>query len=254
MFGGNEAGPAHDEFVEVVKKNKGKQPVWQPKRTKIGPVILEPGPSHQVGCNNGLRQTGLKDGNGKLKPSDKAAGLQRSSDVGGGSSGLQKHGPTEVPRMKQSLGSKMAAGLQGNASSDVGSGDTLGLILSDVHFPPLTDGGPVPKGPIKGSGFFDISKQAFGSGPSPNVSTKNSFGTLRDEEECFDTDLGLWENEIEVVKKFVDSNIRPKIEDYESWSASMKKYYDSLTKMNEDDEVASETDEMARFMKSGVKS
>ncbi|KAM0037327.1 hypothetical protein Hdeb2414_s0014g00436811 [Helianthus debilis subsp. tardiflorus] len=174
--------------------------------------------------------------------------------MGGGSSGLQKHGPIDVPRMKQFLGSKIAAGLQGNVVSDVGSGDTLGPILSDVHFPPLIDGGPVPKGPIKGSGFFDISKQVLGSGPSPNVSTKNSFGTLRDEEECFDTDLGLWEHEIDVVKKFVDSQTRPKIEDYDSWSGNMKKYYDSLTKMNEDDEVASETDETTRFRKSGVKS
>ncbi|KAJ0436324.1 hypothetical protein HanHA300_Chr16g0589491 [Helianthus annuus] len=105
----------------------------------------------------------------------------------------------------------------------------------------------------KGSGFFDVSKQDFGLGPSLSVNVKNSFGSLRDEEDCFDTDLGLWENEIEVVKKFVESNTRPKLEDYDSWSANMKKYYDSMTKMNEDDEVASETDEMARFMKSGVK-
>ncbi|MFS7969329.1 hypothetical protein Hanom_Chr09g00807901 [Helianthus anomalus] len=106
----------------------------------------------------------------------------------------------------------------------------------------------------KGSGFFDVTKQDFGHGPSLNINTKNSFGTLRDEEACFDTEIGLWENEIEVVKKYVDSNTRPKIEDYNSWSGNMKKYYDSLMKMNEDDEVASETDETARFMKSDVKS
>ncbi|KAJ0698738.1 hypothetical protein HanOQP8_Chr10g0347961 [Helianthus annuus] len=124
----------------------------------------------------------------------------------------------------------------------------------------LKHGGPILDPVIgqamksKGSGFFDVSKQDFGLGPKQVVNTKNSFGSLCDEDDCFDTDLGLWENEIEIVKKFVESNTRPKIEDYGSWSANMKKYYDGLTKMNEDDEVASETDEMARFMKSGVKS
>ncbi|MFS8010221.1 hypothetical protein Hanom_Chr14g01294531 [Helianthus anomalus] len=106
----------------------------------------------------------------------------------------------------------------------------------------------------KGSGFYDVTKNMCGPGPSPNINTSNSFGALRNEEDCFDTELGLWENEIEIVKKFVESNTRPKLEDYDSWSANMKKYYDGLTKMNEDDEVASVTDEMARFMKSGVKS
>ncbi|MFS8013817.1 hypothetical protein Hanom_Chr15g01337521 [Helianthus anomalus] len=91
-----------------------------------------------------------------------------------------------------------------------------------------------------------------GPGPNPNVNTSNSFGALRDDEDCFDTDVGLWEKEIEIVKKYVESNTHPKIEDYDSWSGNMKKYYDSLTKINEDDEVASETDEMARFMKSGA--
>ncbi|KAJ0723957.1 hypothetical protein HanOQP8_Chr08g0304411 [Helianthus annuus] len=109
------------------------------------------------------------------------------------------------------------------------------------------------KSPIKGSGYFDVSRQSFGLGPKQVVNTKNSFGSLCDAEDCFDTDLGLWDNEIEVIKKFNESNTRPKIEDYDSWSANMKKYYDGLTKMNEDDEVASETDETARFMKSGVK-
>ncbi|MFS8006708.1 hypothetical protein Hanom_Chr14g01252371 [Helianthus anomalus] len=105
-----------------------------------------------------------------------------------------------------------------------------------------------------GSGFYDVSKNDFGSQSGPSCKTTNSFGVLRDEEECFDTDLGLWEHEIEKVKKFVETSTRPKIEEYSSWSENMGKYYDGLTKMNEDDEVASETDEMARFMKSGIKS
>ncbi|MFS8004259.1 hypothetical protein Hanom_Chr13g01223621 [Helianthus anomalus] len=105
-----------------------------------------------------------------------------------------------------------------------------------------------------GSGFFDVSKSEFGSQIGPSCKTTNSFGTLRDVEECFDTDVGLWEHEIEMAKKFVETSTRRKIEEYSSWSENMRKYYDGLTKMNEDDEVASETDEMARFMKSGVKS
>ncbi|KAM0007323.1 hypothetical protein Hdeb2414_s0144g00812601 [Helianthus debilis subsp. tardiflorus] len=104
--------------------------------------------------------------------------------------------------------------------------------------------GPTVKS--KGSGFFVVSKQAFGLGPSPNVNTKNSFGTLRDEEDCFDTELGLSELEIEVVKKFVETSTRPEIEDYSAWFENMRKYYDNLTKVNGDEvEVESETDEMA---------
>ncbi|KAJ0741219.1 hypothetical protein HanOQP8_Chr06g0225571 [Helianthus annuus] len=114
--------------------------------------------------------------------------------------------------------------------------------------------GPVTKGPIKGSGFFYVSKTVFGPGSSPNVSTKNSFGTLREEEECYDTELGFWEHEIDMVKKYVEASTRPKIEDYSAWPENMRKFYDSLTKVNENEaEVESETDEMARFMKMGSK-
>ncbi|MFS8020619.1 hypothetical protein Hanom_Chr16g01417701 [Helianthus anomalus] len=104
-----------------------------------------------------------------------------------------------------------------------------------------------------GSGFYDVSKNIFGSNLGPMCNTKNRFGTLINEE-CFDTDIGLWEHEIEKVKKLVETSTRPKFEEYSSWSENMRKYYDGLTKMNEDDEVASETDETARFMKSGAKS
>ncbi|MFS7973153.1 hypothetical protein Hanom_Chr09g00853241 [Helianthus anomalus] len=183
---------------------------------------------------------GSKEKNDQRKPSDKAAGLRNSADLGSMGGGLDVFPPLK------------AGGPQNE------TGDLISSPKMNDQF--IKHGGPILD-PVmgqamksKGSGFFDISKQEFGYGPSQNVNTKNSFGSLRDEEECFDTDLGLWENEIVVVKKFVDSNIRPEIEDYESWSASMKKYYHSLTKMNEDDEVVSETDEMARFMKSGVKS
>ncbi|KAF5797252.1 hypothetical protein HanRHA438_Chr08g0372951 [Helianthus annuus] len=102
--------------------------------------------------------------------------------------------------------------------------------------------------------FMMFQKKFFGSQAGPTCNTTNSFGTLCDEEECFDTELGMWEHELDVVKKFVETSTRPKIEDYNAWSENMKKYYDGLTKVNEDEvEVESETDEMARFMKLGTK-
>ncbi|KAF5768172.1 hypothetical protein HanRHA438_Chr14g0644211 [Helianthus annuus] len=105
-----------------------------------------------------------------------------------------------------------------------------------------------------GSGFYDVSKNVFGSQDGPMCNVKNSFGTLRDEDGCFDTDLGMWEHEIEIVKKLVENNTHPKIEEYGSWSESMRKYYDGLTKINGDEEeVESDTGETAQFMKIGSK-
>ncbi|MFS7901522.1 hypothetical protein Hanom_Chr01g00000651 [Helianthus anomalus] len=249
-----------DEFVEVVRKpraqNKGKAPIWQPKKTKTGPSVSEPGPSQQKGLNCGL-DLGSSIINGQKKPSEKAAGLHNISEVG-----LVNEGLAELPVL-------IAGGL--NNDADMGSGkvgpmetqprhdEAFSVLKHDENDSSLNIYGlqsdPVlieNKSPKYGSGYFDVSKQNFGLGPKQGVCTKNSFGTLRDEEECFDTDLGLWEHEIDVVKKFVESNTRPKLEDYDSWSVSMKKYYDGLTKMKDDDEVASETDETARFMKSGA--
>ncbi|KAJ0522189.1 hypothetical protein HanIR_Chr10g0479641 [Helianthus annuus] len=129
-------------------------------------------------------------------------------------------------------------------------------LKSGMHDHFLKHDGPIleavkdPKEKPKGSGYFDVSRQAFGPGSSP----KNSFGNLRDEEECFDAEVGMWEHEIEVVKEFVETSTRPKIEDYNAWSEKMKKYFDGLTKMNGDEvKVESKTDETARFMKIGTK-
>ncbi|KAJ0915920.1 hypothetical protein HanPSC8_Chr06g0255531 [Helianthus annuus] len=147
----------------------------------------------------------------------------------------------------------MAVGLQGTSGPSHISPAVVSL-KSDVHFPLLASVGPVTKGPVKGSGFFYVSKTVFGPRSSPNVSTKNNFGTLRDEEECYDMELGLWEHEIDMVKKYVKASTRPKIEDYSAWLENMRKFYDSLTKVNENDaKVKSETDEMTRFMKLGSK-
>ncbi|KAM0021155.1 hypothetical protein Hdeb2414_s0024g00647691 [Helianthus debilis subsp. tardiflorus] len=149
--------------------------------------------------------------------------------------------------LDQTLGSVKAAG---PSAPSYNSGPTVlePMLKSKV-------GSPVKAQKIYGkSGFYDVSKNSFVSQSGPTCNTTNSFGTLRDEEECFDTDLGMWEHEIEMVKKFVETSTRPKIEDYSAWFKNTRKYYDSLTKVNGDEaEVESETDEMARFMKIGSK-
>ncbi|KAM0008633.1 hypothetical protein Hdeb2414_s0108g00796921 [Helianthus debilis subsp. tardiflorus] len=211
------------------------------------------------------------------------AGLQGSgpTSVSWEGSGL-KSGPNQPipdPVMKQkeitksSLSPINANGNIGNTRLDqkVGSINAAGPLDYMKELPPLCNSSPIKssvKEPVLevnegsavmaqkvyGSGFYDVSKNVFGSQSSPLCNTKNSFGKLRDEEECFDTDLGMWEHEIEMVKKFVETSTRSKIEEYSSWSENMRKYYDGLTKVNGDDaEVESETDEMARFMKIGSK-
>ncbi|MFS7888938.1 hypothetical protein Hanom_Chr00s000002g01600861 [Helianthus anomalus] len=107
---------------------------------------------------------------------------------------------------------------------------------------------------VYGSGFYDVSKNIFGSQSGPSCNITNSFGTLQDEVDCFDTHLGLWEHEIELVKKFVESSTRPKIEEYNAWSEKLRKYYDSLTKVDGDEaEVESDTGETTQYMKMGSK-
>ncbi|KAM0007883.1 hypothetical protein Hdeb2414_s0002g00060431 [Helianthus debilis subsp. tardiflorus] len=274
-----------NEFVEVAKKmkaqNKDKKPVWQPKKTYSGPLISEPGTSRQGGLYNADHMLGSCNGTGQGKPSDKAAGLQNRTEPGPPftrlnefpplSSGLRENENPAV--MRAGLGQQpvLSAGLCNNANSkaqfraaaDVGfqggeagpsqrAGPSSKPILEPV-LQPIVDS-IVEAQKTYGSGFFDVSKNDFGSNLGPMCNTKNSFGSLIDEEECFNTDVGLWEHEIEKVKKLVETSTRPKIEEYKSWSENMRKYYDGLTKMNEDDEVASETDETARFMKLGVKS
>ncbi|MFS7937358.1 hypothetical protein Hanom_Chr05g00426641 [Helianthus anomalus] len=111
-------------------------------------------------------------------------------------------------------------------------------------------------GPSGGTGFFDTS---VGQKASSSLNTKNTFGVLRDEVDCFDTKIGLWDHEVEVVKKYSASCSNPPDVIYEAWNENMKKFYQELTKKivnsvgkNMDDEVEaeSETDETARFMKS----
>ncbi|KAJ0879940.1 hypothetical protein HanRHA438_Chr10g0457281 [Helianthus annuus] len=145
----------------------------------------------------------------------------------------------------------MAAGPQNRTvGSDRNVSGPSVVAKSPVFDPLKSEAVKDPKEKPKGSGYFDVSRQAFGPGSSP----KNSFGNLRDEEECFDAELGMWEHEIEVLKSFVETSTRPKIEDYNAMVRKMKKYFDGLTKMNGDEvKVESKTDETARFMKIGTK-
>ncbi|MFS8023776.1 hypothetical protein Hanom_Chr16g01455511 [Helianthus anomalus] len=116
----------------------------------------------------------------------------------------------------------------------------------------------------KGSGFFDVSKNMFGPRESPKVETKNAFGSLQDDEDCFDTEQGLWEKEMLLVRKFYETNTQPPNDVFKSWSEKQRAYYVMLTKFdpvneamietkNEDEiEVESETDESARDIVRGV--
>ncbi|KAJ0869919.1 hypothetical protein HanRHA438_Chr11g0494401 [Helianthus annuus] len=120
------------------------------------------------------------------------------------------------------------------------------------------------KGPKNGSGFYDISRNNFGSRQSPTLETKNSFDTLQNEEDCFDTEHGLWEKDMLKVRKFYETNTQPSDDVFKSWSEKLRAYYVMLTKFdlvneamvetkNEDEiEVKSETDESARDIARGV--
>ncbi|MFS7894741.1 hypothetical protein Hanom_Chr09g00848991 [Helianthus anomalus] len=128
------------------------------------------------------------------------------------------------------------------------------------HDPVLTQN----MGQRKGSGFFDVSSQNFGPRVSPTVETKNNFDTLQNEEDCFDTEHGLWEKEMLMVRKFYEINTQSPDNVFSSWSEKLKAYYVRLTKFDpvkealvetnvEDElEVESETDESARDIARGV--
>ncbi|MFS7916645.1 hypothetical protein Hanom_Chr03g00179741 [Helianthus anomalus] len=73
-------------------------------------------------------------------------------------------------------------------------------------------------GQRKGSGYFDVSRQNFLPRVSPIVETKNAFDTLQNEEDCFDTEHGLWENEMLMVRKFYETNTQPPDDVFSWWS------------------------------------
>ncbi|MFS7954812.1 hypothetical protein Hanom_Chr07g00635041 [Helianthus anomalus] len=58
----------------------------------------------------------------------------------------------------------------------------------------------------RGCGFFDVSQNNFGPRQNKLVETKSSFGKLQDEEDCFDTEHGLCEKDMLIVRKFFETN------------------------------------------------
>ncbi|MFS7920106.1 hypothetical protein Hanom_Chr03g00220451 [Helianthus anomalus] len=120
------------------------------------------------------------------------------------------------------------------------------------------------KRPKNGSGFYDVSRNNFGPRQSPTFETKNSFDTLRNEEDCFDTEHGLWEKDMLMVRKYYEMNTQPSDDVFKSWSEKLRAYYVMLTKFepvneamvetrSEDEiEVESEMDESARDMVRGI--
>ncbi|KAM0060980.1 hypothetical protein Hdeb2414_s0004g00130571 [Helianthus debilis subsp. tardiflorus] len=257
----------HDDGFTVRNRKKSKVK-WAPLEKKdvnrliYGPKMDGAGPSVDKA---GLEKTqnvknGPAVGNGvqfgPVKPSEKASGLK----LGGGTS----------------VGLSEGSCLHQNATAvSVESGSGPIPALNDKEFPPLHSVGSKSKGPMKamvenlreiwrGSGFFDISQNNFRPRQSTLVETKNSFDTLQNEEDCFDTEHGLWEKEMVMVRKFYETNTKPPDDVFSSWSEKLKTYYVMLTKIDpvkenlvetnvEDEvEVESETDESARDIARGV--
>ncbi|MFS7905446.1 hypothetical protein Hanom_Chr01g00047791 [Helianthus anomalus] len=61
----------------------------------------------------------------------------------------------------------------------------------------------------RGSGFFDVSQNNFGPRQSSILETKNTFRSLQDDEDCFDTEHGPWEKEMLMLRKFYKTNSHP---------------------------------------------
>ncbi|MFS8013783.1 hypothetical protein Hanom_Chr15g01337161 [Helianthus anomalus] len=228
------------------------------------------------------------DGN-PIRPSDKAAGPNLGADLGGIA---RRPGPNEksveaavlvndglgpVPVLNGADFPPLDSGVLGGQKAAVGFGPAVKQVQSTKNQSPKNvDPSPGKNGNLsclqqlqneaqrKGSGFFDISRNSIGSRGSPTVETKNSFGTLQDVEDCFDTEYGLWEKDMLMVRKFYETHTQPSDDVFKSWSEKLQAYYVMLTKFdpvseamvetrNEDEiEVESETDESARDMVQGI--
>ncbi|MFS7996540.1 hypothetical protein Hanom_Chr12g01131131 [Helianthus anomalus] len=174
--------------------------------------------------------------------------LQNSGNLGG-----QKTADGPGPAVKHTKNqSPINAGLI-YGSTGPGMNDNLGCLQKLQN-----------EAQRKGSGFFDVSKNSFGPRQCPSLETKNSFESLQVEEDCFDTEHGLWEKEMLMVRKFYETDTQPPDDVFKSWSEKLRTYYMMLTKFepvneamietkNEDEiEVESETDESARDIARGV--
>ncbi|MFS8019152.1 hypothetical protein Hanom_Chr15g01400501 [Helianthus anomalus] len=219
---------------------------------------------------------GVCEKNGPVKPSEKAVGLNLGDNsvlgsLGGSDPQLKVvdvtvsgvDGPGPVPALNGVDFPPLGGGTVGGLKTAVWPRPT---ISRKKYKPKLSRSKsmlyrPSPK---EGKWFFDISKSSFGPRESPRVETKNSFDTLQNEEDCFDTDHGLWEKDMLMVRKFYETNTQPSDDVFKSWSEKLRAYYVMLTKFdpvneamvetkNEDEiEVESETDESARDIARGV--
>ncbi|KAI3763157.1 hypothetical protein L1987_53608 [Smallanthus sonchifolius] len=100
------------------------------------------------------------------------------------------------------------------------------------------------------------------------INVSNQFAALGDPvleemDDIFDGVMGIWESERQIAQYYHDYGFKPSDFVFEKWSPKLKEYFSHLTKnvikdqgvsikvieVEEDDEVASETDESSRFMK-----
>ncbi|MFS7972583.1 hypothetical protein Hanom_Chr09g00846521 [Helianthus anomalus] len=179
---------------------------------------------------------------------------------------MNKSGPIDSGPMKKSdvaadsvkLGAEKNLGSTDLRGPNVGTGN---ILKNKIPLKSMVDNLSERS---KGSRFLDVSKNDFGSRQSPKLETKNTFGMLQDKEECYDTEFGLWEKEMFLVRKYYETNICPPVDVFSSWSDKMKAYYVMLTKfdpVNEamvetsvenEVEVESKTDESARDIVRGL--
>ncbi|MFS8035303.1 hypothetical protein Hanom_Chr17g01591481 [Helianthus anomalus] len=281
-----------DDGFTVINRKKSKVK-WAPLNKKdvnrliYGPKADGAGPSGTAsdldkGHVVDEAKSGPKEGNGvrigPVKPSEKAAGLKRGNESV--RSPLEDPGPNKndaavskrdglgpVPVINGADFPPLGCDILGGQKTTVGPGPAVKLTRnkSPKNMVDVTVGRPYtglindpvlePVLPKDGTGYFDTT---VGLRTSPSLNTKNTFDVLRGEVEHFDTKRGLWDHEVEIVKKYSSPSSNPPDVIYEAWNENMKKFYQELTKKvvnsvgkNADDEVEvdSETDETARFMK-----
>ncbi|MFS7994561.1 hypothetical protein Hanom_Chr12g01107501 [Helianthus anomalus] len=245
-----------DGFTLVTRKKPNVK--WAPlakrdvERLVHGPKTNGAGPSD--GSNNaGSPTVGLVADLGPIRPNDKADGPNLGAD--GGCTAARGPGPVLLAKVTGPTGAAVGSGPADLHSSllrksgPINSGPFYNAAGINIYGPKKDHGLSENKAQRKGSGYFDVSQNNFGSRQSPILETKNTFGKLQDEEDCFDTEHGLWEKEMLMVRKYYETNTHPPDDAFSSWSEKLKAYYVMLTKF---DPVESESDEAARDIAHGV--
>ncbi|MFS7964178.1 hypothetical protein Hanom_Chr08g00747151 [Helianthus anomalus] len=274
-----------DGFTLITRKKSNVK--WAPlakkdvERLVNGPKASGSGPSNKLNKSDGPTVS-LEGDRGPIRPSDKAAGPNMGAGCEGSNARpgpvnlgsveqfpplipgpnvvAMKTGPTDQSKAGPVGSHESKSGPSGSSLVNVGETVDSGPSLDSPNIyglksDPVLEPVMIQKDPKGGTGYFDTS---VGLSVRPSLNTKNAFGVLRDEMENFDTKTGLWDHEVEVVKKYSKSCSSPPDVVYEAWNESMKKFYKELTgnvitrvESNQDDEVEveSETDETARFMK-----